>query len=88
MTITTMAMKIMKKMIAATIVCMESRFYERFLVKTDRMIYQAMMAAKPLMPSHKSKGMHERIKMYLISLPFQPQCLNFRANMGISAMSR
>ena len=45
-----------------------------------------MIAARPLTPKKSSRGMHERIKMYLISLPFQPQVLNLRANMGISAM--
>ena len=58
------------------------------LVAMDKMTYHAMMAAKPLTPNRSSRGIHERIKMYLISLPFQPQVLNFRANMGISATSR
>jgi hypothetical protein len=52
------------------------------------MTYHAIIAAKPLTPSRSSKGMQERMKIYLISLPFQPHVLNFRANMGISAMSR
>ena len=49
-------------------------------------MYHAMMAARPLTPKKSSSGMHERMKMYFISLPFQPQVLNFRANMGISAI--
>jgi hypothetical protein len=51
-------------------------------------IYHAMMMAMPLTLSSNNRGIHERIKMYFISLPFQPQCLNFSANIGISAMSR
>src|SRR5574344_2062076 len=55
---------------------------------TDRITYQVMIIAKPQSRNTRSKGMQERIKTYLISLPFQFQCLNFRANIGISAIRR
>jgi hypothetical protein len=52
------------------------------------MIYHAMIAANPVTPKKRRNGMQVSIKIYLTSLPFHPQCLNFRANIGISAMSR
>ena len=55
---------------------------------TDNRMYQAMAAESPLMPSNTNSGMQERMKMYYTSLPFQPQFLNFSANIGISATSR
>ena len=51
------------------------------------MTYHAMTAARPLTPNSTSNGMQQRIKIYFTSLPFQPHVLNFKANMGISAMS-
>ena len=51
------------------------------------MTYHAMMAASPLIPSRSNRGIQVSRKINLISLPFQPQVLNFRANMGISATS-
>ena len=55
-------------------------------VMTDRMTYHAIITAIPVMPNNNRIGTHVRMKIYLISLPFHPHCLNFRANMGISAM--
>ena len=46
-----------------------------------------MMAAKPLVPSSMISNRLLMANMYFTSLPFQPQCLNFKANIGISAMS-
>ena len=46
-----------------------------------------MMAAKPLVPSRMISNRLLMANMYYTSLPFQPQCLNFRANIGSSAIS-
>ena len=45
------------------------------------------MKAKAVMPKKSSSGTQLTMKIYFTSLPFHPQCLNFRANMGSSATS-
>ncbi len=51
------------------------------------MIYQAMIAANPLMPRKINNGAQTIRKMKLILLSFHDKFLNFSENMGISAMS-
>jgi len=63
------------------------RTYLRW-VRTESRIYHAMTAANPLICRNASKIMLVSRKMYFTSLPFHPQVLNFRANMGISAINR
>jgi hypothetical protein len=43
-----------------------------------------MMMAMPDILKIKRIGMHVRRNIYLTSFPFQPHCLNLRANIGIS----
>ena len=57
-------------------------------VRTERMTYHAMMAAKQLNPRKIIMGIQIKIKINLILLSCQERFLNLRANMGISATKR
>ena len=48
------------------------------------MTYMIMIKAKEVMPKRTNSKMDSPAKQYFNSLPFQPHCLNLRANMGIS----
>ena len=52
---------------------------------TESTTYQAIITASPLIPNDINKGTQVIRNTYLISFPFQPHVLNFRANIGISA---
>ena len=53
----------------------------------ERRTYHAMMIANAVTPKTISNGTQVIRNRYLTWLPFHPQCLNFRANIGISDTS-
>ena len=57
----------------------------RFITTTDNTTYHAMIMAKAVIPKIDNKGIQDKRNIYFISLPFQPHCLNFKANIGTSA---
>ena len=57
------------------------------LVKSERRMYQTMIAAKPLIPRKMRNGIHTIRKMKLILLLLHDRFLNFKENIGISDTS-
>ena len=50
-----------------------------------RQIYHAIITEIPEIPKISNMGRHETRNTYLILFSCHPQCLNFKANIGISA---
>ena len=53
----------------------------------DNITYHATMIANAEIPKMATNGQQVIKKIYFTSLPLKPQCLNFKANIGISDTS-